>query len=76
MDRNSYYVIRVEGVLKESWSDWFEGLQIYNDSDGETTLSGSLTDQAALFGVLTKIHALNLNLVSVTRGDQGDEVDG
>ena len=63
MDQPRFYEIHVEGHLADRWSDWFEGLAIYNDLDGETTLSGSLTDQAALFGVLNKIHALNLTLI-------------
>ena len=61
------YEIRVEGHLPDRWSDWFEGLAIRREPNGETTLSGSLTDQATLFGVLTKIHNLNLILISVQR---------
>ena len=67
MDRDSYYEIRVEGILKGSWSDWFEGLEIRADPGGGTTLSGRLVDQAALFSVLTKINNLNLTLISVAR---------
>ena len=67
MDKSCIYRIRVEGHLADRWSDWFEGLAIHNDPNGETTLSGSLTDQAALFGVLNKIHALNLTLISLNR---------
>ena len=67
MDKSCIYRIRVEGHLADRWSDWFEGLAIHNDLNGETTLSGSVTDQAALFGVLNKIHALNLALISVNR---------
>jgi hypothetical protein len=67
MDKPHVYEIRVEGHLTDRWLDWFEGLAIYNDPNGETTLSGSFVDQAALFGVLTKIHALNLTLISVNR---------
>jgi hypothetical protein len=61
------YEIRVEGHLAERWSDWFEGLAIHNDTSDETTLAGPLVDQAALFGVLTKIHALNMIIISVKR---------
>ena len=61
------YEIRVEGHLTDRWSTWFEGLTIYNDPDGETRLSGVLPDQAALFGVLAKIHDLNLSVISVYR---------
>ena len=67
MDEPYWYEIRVEGHLAARWSDWFDGLAIHTDPNGETTLSGRLTDQAALFGVLTKIHNLNLVLISVNR---------
>ena len=67
MDSPHVYEIRVEGHLTDRWSDWFDGLEIRNDPNGETTLTGPLTDQSALFGVLTRIHALNLPLISVNR---------
>jgi hypothetical protein len=61
------YEIRVEGHLPDRWSDWFEGLAIRNDASGETIMTGLLADQAALYGVLIKIHNLNLILLSVGR---------
>jgi hypothetical protein len=67
MDKPCIYEIRVEGHITDRWSDWFDGLAIHNDPNGETILSGLLSDQAALFGVLTKIHALNLTLISMNR---------
>jgi hypothetical protein len=67
MDKPCFYEIRVEGHLTDRWSAWFEGLAIRNDPRGETLLSGSFVDQAALFGALNKIHALNLTLISVNR---------
>ena len=67
MDDPHFYEIRVEGHLTDLWFHWFEGLAIHNEVCGETTLSGPLIDQAALFGVLGKIHALNLTLLSVKR---------
>ena len=67
MDKPRFYEIRVEGLLAEHWSDWFGGLAVQADPTGETTLSGRLIDQAALFGVLAKVHALNLTLISVHR---------
>lgn len=67
MDKTCIYEIRVEGHITDRWSDWFEGLAIRDDPNGETTMSGKLADQAALMGVLNKIHALNLILISVTR---------
>ncbi len=67
MDAPRVYEFRVEGQLADRWSEWFEGLTICNDTNGETTLTGLLADQAALFGVLNKIHDLNLILISVIR---------
>ena len=67
MNKPYVYEIRVEGCLSEHWSDWFEGLTIRNEPSGETVLSGPCVDQSALFGTLTKIHSLNLTLISVNR---------
>ena len=59
--------IRVQGHLDERWSDWMEGLVFTHESDGTTTLTGPLADQAALHGVLTRIRDLALPIVSVRR---------
>lgn len=67
MDTPHFYEIRVEGHLTDRWSDWFDGLAIRNETNGETLLTGLLIDQAALYGVLAKIHDLNLLLISVCR---------
>jgi hypothetical protein len=67
MDQPRFYEIHVEGHLADRWSDWFEGLAIHDDLDGETTLSGLLIDQAALIGILIKIQSLNLTIISVKR---------
>ncbi|MDX1416811.1 MAG: hypothetical protein R3293_21595 [Candidatus Promineifilaceae bacterium] len=61
------YEICIEGHLSDRWSEWFDGLTIWHEIEGQTTLSGVLADQAALLGLLAKIHALNLNLISVSR---------
>jgi hypothetical protein len=60
------YEIRVEGHLATDWSDWFEGLTVCREANGETVLSG-LLDQAALHGVLAKVRDLGLVLVAVNR---------
>lgn len=67
MDRPYVYEFRVEDHLTDRWSDWFNELAIRNELCGETVLTGVISDQAALFGVLSKIQALNLSLVSVNR---------
>lgn len=66
MDGPWLYEIRVEGHLADRWSDWFEGLAMRTEGD-ETVLTGWLTDQAAVHGVLRRISDMNLPLVSVVR---------
>ena len=60
------YEIQIAGLISENWSDWFEGLSIQHASEGNTILSGELADQAALIGLLVKIHTLNLKIISLT----------
>ena len=59
--------IRVEGHLDERWADWLHGLTFTHETDGTTTLTGPLADQAALHGVLNRIRDLALPIVSVRR---------
>ncbi|MDY7080156.1 MAG: hypothetical protein SXV54_25020 [Chloroflexota bacterium] len=59
--------IRVQGQIDEHWSDWFEGLTITHTDQGETILSGTVADQAALYGLLAKLRDLGLPLLSVNR---------
>ena len=61
------YRIRVQGHLSPQWSDWFDGFTITNSEDGEAILSGTILDQAALYGLLSKISNLGLPLLSVNR---------
>ena len=62
-----YYEIRVQGQLDSHWSDWFNGLEVTPQENGETLIAGRLPDQAALHGILTKIFDLRLLLLSVRR---------
>ena len=59
------YEICVKGHLGPHWSHWFEGFAIALQANGETLLSGSVIDQAALYGVLIKVRDLGLPLISV-----------
>jgi hypothetical protein len=67
----TYYEIRVKGQLDPRWSEWFDGMAIRHEPNGETTLYGPVADQAALFGLLIKMHNLNLPLVSVNPAAAG-----
>jgi len=59
------YEIRIKGHLGSQWTDWFEGLTITLEENGDTLLTGPVTDQAALYGLLKKVRDLGLPLVSV-----------
>jgi hypothetical protein len=64
-----YYKIKIRGHLDQQWSDWFAGLELTYLEGDETLLSGRLTDQAALHGLLERVRDLNLTLISVTSGE-------
>ena len=61
------YEIRVKGHLDQRWSDWFSGMTVTNEINGNTVISGSVVDQAALHTLLIKVYNLNLTLISVLR---------
>jgi len=71
LDQPAAYQIKVQGRLDERWTDWFSGLTITFESEGDgatiTTLTGAVADQAILRGILCKLWDLNLTLISVTR---------
>ena len=67
MTLSPLYQIKVKGHLDLSWSEWLGGLSITHEPNGETTLSGPMVDQPALFGLLLKIRDLNLTLLSLNR---------
>jgi hypothetical protein len=59
------FEIRVMGHLDSRWSDWLGSMRVQTLDNGEMVLTGSLEDQAALMGVIDKLHRLNLRLVSI-----------
>ena len=65
------YKIRIKGQLDSQWTDWFEGLTITLEEDGNTLLTGLVIDQAALHGLLKKIRDLGIALVSVCPVEHG-----
>ncbi|MBK9125068.1 MAG: hypothetical protein IPM16_18375 [Chloroflexi bacterium] len=65
MDKSDRYEIRIDGHLDTRWADWFEGLTITLEDNGETVLTGTVADQAALHGLLRKVRDLGMTLISV-----------
>jgi len=60
------YEIRIEGHLDPRWEGWFDGMTL-SARPGETLISGPVSDQAALHGLLARLRDLGLPLLSVTR---------
>ena len=80
LDQSMVYQIRVGSHLAADWTDWFEGLTITREENGDTLLTGPVVDQAALYGLLKKVRDLGMPLVSVnqvefktTRPEMGSE---
>jgi len=65
------YQIRLKGHLGSQWTDWFEGLTITLEENGDTLLTGPVIDQSALHGLLKKVRDLGLPLVSVCPVESG-----
>ena len=65
------YQIRLKGHLGRQWTDWFEGLTITLEDNGDTLLTGPVVDQAALHGLLRKVRDLGMPLVSVSPVEPG-----
>jgi hypothetical protein len=61
------YIIRIAGHLSPQWMNWFDGLTITLEEDGNTLFTGSVADQAALHGLLKKVRDSGLSLLSVNQ---------
>lgn len=59
------YTVRVATRLDEHWADWFDGFTLTREADGTTILTGAVTDQAQLHGLLAKVRDLGVDLLSV-----------
>ena len=72
-DQPAIYQIRIKGYLSQHRTDWFDGLTVTLEEDGNTLLTGIVIDQAALHGLLKKVRDLNMPLLSVNSVDAGTE---
>lgn len=64
------FCVQIDGYLDEEWIAWLGELTLVYQPDGTTTLTGSLPDQAALFGLLVKLRDLGVPLLSIKRLDR------
>ena len=71
------YQIRIKGHLGQQWTDWFAGLTITLEENGDTLLTGLVVDQPALHGLLKKVRDLGMPLLAVHHVEPGqaDVVD-
>lgn len=67
------YQIRIKGHLDEQWTDWFSGLTITLEESGDTLLTGPITDQSALFGLLRRVSDLGMKLISFNQMDTDNQ---
>jgi hypothetical protein len=70
-DEPPVYQIRIAGHLGPRWADWFAGLTITREANGDTRLTGPVVDQAALHGLLRRVRDLGLPLLAVVRLETG-----
>ena len=70
-DEPESYEICIKGHLDGRWADWFEGMTITLEEDGDTLLTGPVVDQAALHGLLKRVRDLGMSLVSVSPLEHG-----
>lgn len=86
VENGGMYEFKIKGHLDKHWKQWFDGMELGDVTNGETgqdctLITGPITDQPALHGLLAKIRDLNLTLISVRKinlkdpGNQGKEHD-
>jgi hypothetical protein len=61
------YQIRIKGHLGRHWTEWFGDVTITLEDNGETLLTCSVVDQAALHGLLRKVRDLGMPLITAIR---------
>ena len=68
-DDIAFYRIRVQGSLDLRWATWFDGMTVTHETNGDTTLAGPVPDQAALYGLISRVRDLGLTLLAVNRAE-------
>lgn len=73
-DKPMVYEFRIKGHLGQQRMEWFEGLTVTLEEDGNTLLSGTVVDQSAVHGILKKIRDLGMSLLAVNQVEPKDVV--
>ena len=68
---SAIYRIRVKGHLRREWSEWFDGMALTQEANGDTTIYGPVADQPALHALLVKVRDMGLTLISVVSIEPG-----
>ena len=75
-DSPTSYQIRLQGHLGRHWAVWFEGMTITLEENGDTLLTGEVFDQAALYGLLSRVRDVGIPLISVIRLQPAPPIEG
>ena len=65
--------IKIQGHLDPTWADWLDGFTITHTENNETILTGTVDDQAALYGIMAKLRDLGVKLISASFSDPDAE---
>ena len=72
----TFYELRISGRLGEASLTWFEDVTASVDESSspvQTIIQGPMRDQAALYGLISRIRDLGLTLISVNRLEHKEE---
>jgi hypothetical protein len=70
------YELRISGRLGDSTQTWFEDMDVTVDESSspvQTIIQGPMRDQAALYGLISRIRDLGLTLLSVNRVEKEED---
>ena len=73
LDEPARYRLCLQGRVSARWQDWLNDFSVNQTEDDQTLITGTVRDQAALFGLLSFIRDLGVPLVSVEfQHEKGD----
>lgn len=61
--------VRIEGQIDRQWTDWLDGFTLTHTQQGETILTGTVKDQAAFYGLISKLRDLGIRIIAIQLGE-------